>query len=86
MQSGRVEGYNLFSQLRTKSQSGMELLPEDTRRERRFGFSISGPSVFDGGMSAKLDYGGGNGNGLLFGGMRDEVRMALHGAIDRIVQ
>ncbi|CAM9837342.1 unnamed protein product [Scytosiphon promiscuus] len=49
--------------------------PSDTRRNRRFRFTPFAQSVFDGGESASLDYSLGEAkNGLLFSGMRDEVR------------
>lgn len=73
MKPGTAEGYNLFSTSRNKPNGEKLDFSQGTLRERRFGFSVSAPSVFDGGESAKLNYGTGKRNGLLFGGMRDEV-------------
>lgn len=72
---GTAEGYNLFSTSRDKPIGEKLSFSQGMLRERRFDFSISAPSVFDSGSSAKLNYGVGKGNGLLFGGMRDEVRI-----------
>ncbi|CAM9648801.1 unnamed protein product [Ectocarpus fasciculatus] len=70
IRAGGREGYNLFSPSEAKSTS----LPSDTQRERSFRFSQFSDSVFDRGVSSRLDYARAGKNGPLFGGMRDEVR------------
>lgn len=74
--AGSSEGYNLFSASRappSSESSNAEGLPDGTLRERRFWCSTFSESVFDRGESSELNYGGQNDNGLIFGGMRDEV-------------
>lgn len=91
IRAGSSEGYNLFAKAAkpvissssgeaggSGGESEAEVgLPGDTRRERLFRFSQASDSVFDRGVSSRLDYAKAGKNGPLFGGMRDEVR--LHG-------
>ena len=80
IRAGSSEGYNLFSRSpKAKKEGGGGAgegggsLPSDTLRERLFRFYQSSDSVFDKGMSSRLDYARAGKNGPLFGGMRDEV-------------
>lgn len=76
IRAGSREGYNLFSPTTPPSpvlEAKSVALPSDTQRERSFRFSQFSDSVFDRGVSSRLDYARAGKNGPLFGGMRDEV-------------
>ncbi|CAM9651955.1 unnamed protein product [Discosporangium mesarthrocarpum] len=79
---GNPEGYNIFERRRKglPSSAGEAVGDRDgtgTVRARRFRVTERGRGVFDEGESTRFDYGREMGNGLIFGGMRDEVRTTL---------
>ncbi|CAM9316224.1 unnamed protein product [Choristocarpus tenellus] len=75
------EGYNIFESRvvldSEEANSGWAIhAPRKAIvRTRWFGVTNIDGSVFDGGNSMRFNYGRDKKNGLLFGGMRDEVRM-----------
>lgn len=67
--------YNVFAPTRSPPASKLEALPPDAKRQRGFKFTVSDQSAFDDRKSSTFDYGGGNGNGPLWGGIHDEVTL-----------